>query len=211
MVAQPEEIPGLPRVLLIGDSLSMGYTEPTRKLLKGRANVHCIPESGESTRLGLVKIDGWLGAENWDVIHFNWGLHDVCYRNPSVEGSYDHDKANGALTSTPEQYAENLRRLVGILKTSGAILIWASTTPVPEGEAGRVKGNEVRYNAIAEKVMKEEGVAINDLHSYVLPRMGNFQVLPGNVHFTEEGSAWLARAVAASILEALNRGALPPQ
>lgn len=40
------DTPGLPRVLLIGDSISMGYTLPVRDLLKGRANVHRIPENG---------------------------------------------------------------------------------------------------------------------------------------------------------------------
>ena len=45
--------PGLPRVLLIGDSISIGYTVPTRKLLQGKANVHRIPENGGATTTGL--------------------------------------------------------------------------------------------------------------------------------------------------------------
>src|SRR5436190_23822776 len=66
--------PTLPRVLLIGDSISMGYTVPVQNLLKGKANVHRIPENGGPTTNGLAKLETWLGEHKWDVIHFNWGL-----------------------------------------------------------------------------------------------------------------------------------------
>ena len=68
---------GLPRVLLIGDSISIGYTVTVRTELAGKANVHRIPENGADTANGLKKIDDWLGDSHWDVIHFNWGLHDL--------------------------------------------------------------------------------------------------------------------------------------
>src|SRR5687768_404471 len=69
--------PGLPRVLLIGDSVSVCYTLATREELKGEANVHRIPENAGHTGKSLARIDGWLGNGKWDVIHFNWGLHDL--------------------------------------------------------------------------------------------------------------------------------------
>src|ERR1051325_9877533 len=69
--------PGLPRVLLIGDSISIGYTVTVQKALAGKANVHRIPENGADTVNGLKKIESWLGDSHWDVIHFNWGLHDL--------------------------------------------------------------------------------------------------------------------------------------
>jgi hypothetical protein len=69
-------VAGLPRVLLIGDSISMGYTLDVRELLKGKANVHRIPTNGGPTTNGLKNIKAWLGDSKWDVIHFNWGLHD---------------------------------------------------------------------------------------------------------------------------------------
>src|SRR5436190_22951525 len=70
------DTPSLPRVLLIGDSISMAYTIPTRRLLQGRANVHRIPMNGSSTEVGMANLDAWLSDGKWDVIHFNWGLHD---------------------------------------------------------------------------------------------------------------------------------------
>src|SRR5438270_839998 len=75
--APVQDDPKLPRVLLIGDSISIGYTLPTRTLFAGKANVHRIPENGGSTARGIEKIDAWLGTGKWDVIHFNWGLHDI--------------------------------------------------------------------------------------------------------------------------------------
>src|SRR5262245_45995913 len=74
--ASVTEQPGLPRVLLIGDSISIGYTVTVRRELAGKANVLRIPENGADTANGLKKIDAWLGESKWDVIHFNWGLHD---------------------------------------------------------------------------------------------------------------------------------------
>src|SRR6266480_369829 len=53
--------PKLPRVLLIGDSISMGYTVPVQELLKGKANVHRVPENGGPTTNGLAKLKAWLG------------------------------------------------------------------------------------------------------------------------------------------------------
>src|SRR5262249_4795155 len=75
--APVKDDPALPRVLLIGDSISIGYTVPARKLLQGKANVHRIPENGGPTSNGSAKLDKWLGDGKWDVIHFNWGLHDL--------------------------------------------------------------------------------------------------------------------------------------
>ena len=72
-----QDVAGLPRVLLIGDSISMGYTLPTRTLLAGKANLHRIPQNGGPTKNGIAQIDKWLGTGKWDVIHFNWGIHDL--------------------------------------------------------------------------------------------------------------------------------------
>ena len=79
-----KDVPGLPRVLLIGDSISLGYTMQVRQMLQGKANVHRPPANCGPTTLGVEKIDHWLGKEHWDVIHFNWGLHDLIRLMPAV-------------------------------------------------------------------------------------------------------------------------------
>jgi len=201
-LAPIKDVAGLPRVLLIGDSISIGYTLPTRKLLAGKVNVHRIPTNGGHTAKGLAGLDGWLGKGKWDVIHFNWGLHDLKHLK---DGKLD---LAGERLAAPQQYEKNLRELVRRLKKTKAKLIWCSTTPVPEGAGGRRKGDEVAYNRLAAKVMKEQKVAVDDLYAFALPRLKKIQ-RPRNVHFTPEGSQALAREVADHILVALGRKPLP--
>lgn len=101
--------PDLPRVLLIGDSISIGYTVPVRKKLEGEANVHRIPTNGGPTTRGLAQIDAWLGDGHWDVIHFNWGLHDLKYMD---EKGRLVDVTKGKQQVPLAEYEENLRKLV---------------------------------------------------------------------------------------------------
>src|SRR5215831_2929252 len=110
-----DDVAGLPRVLLIGDSISMGYTIPVRELLKGKANVHRVLTNGGPTINGMEHLVEWLGSGKWDVIHFNWGLHDL---------KVDKD---GARQVPIDTYEQNLRELVARLRQTGARLIWAST------------------------------------------------------------------------------------
>jgi len=179
--------------LLIGDSISIGYTVPTRKLLQGKANVHRIPENGGPTTNGLTKLDNWLGRSRWDVIHFNWGLHDLA-----------RDKGGNPRVPL-DGYEKNLRELVKRLKSTKARLIWASTTPVPNAKVKPRRKNDdvIAYNAAAAKIMEENGVLINDLYAFALPRLGKI-LLPANVHFTAEGSAALAEKVAVTIERTLS-------
>lgn len=188
-----KDVPGLPRVLLIGDSISIGYTAPVRKALKGIANVHRVPTNAGDTKKGLENIDQWLGDGKWDVIHFNWGMHDIKYLSP--------DKQN----VPPEEYKKNLETLVQRLQKTGATLIWASTTPVPEDDTSplkRIPKDIVAYNEIAASVMHDHGVLIDDLYSAVYPRESEVQ-LPKNVHYKPEGNRILSEQVADSISSAL--------
>lgn len=199
--AEVVDDPKLPRVLVIGDSISIGYTLPLRELLQGKANVHRIPTNGGPTTRGLEHIDSWLGDGKWDVIHFNWGLHDL----KQMADRKDPNLPDLDLRQVPpEEYEKNLRALVVRLKKTGAKLIWATTTPVPEGSAGRTPGDAAKYNEIAARIMAAEGVAIDDLYSFAKPQLETIQ-LPANVHFKPAGSQALAAKVAESINAALPR------
>jgi hypothetical protein len=187
--------PKLPRVLLIGDSISIGYTLPTRELLKGKANVHRPPTNCSSTGFGLTQLTSWLGDKNWDVIHFNFGLHDA--KLPP----------EGVRHAPPDVYEKNLRALVKQIKATGAQLIFATTTPVPKGgnlSPTRRFGSIDEYNAIARKVMTESGVAIDDLNAAIashVEKVGR----PTDVHFNDEGYALLAQKVAQEVSAQLRK------
>jgi len=201
-MVQVEDVPGLPRVLLIGDSISIGYTLPVRELLKGKANVHRpLTNCGPTTR-GLEQIDQWLGDGNWDVIHFNWGLHDLKYLGPQGQNLANPKAADSRQQVPIDEYEANLKKLVDRLEKTGARLIWRSTTPVPEGARGRVPGDAARYNAVAAKIMNERGIPIDDQYSFAMSRLKEIQ-LPANVHFRPQGSKELAQQAVAAIEKAL--------
>jgi acyl-CoA thioesterase-1 len=178
----------LPRVLLIGDSISIGYTPETIKLLEGKARVTHHPGNAETTRNGLKMLPGWLKEGPFDVIHFNWGLWDL---------------VDGGKAVPIDEYEKNLRELVRQLKETKAKLIWASTTPVPEVNARKRRDADVvAYNAVARKIMEENKIPIDDLYEFIKPKLAKLQNT-NDVHFSAEGSQDLAKAVAQSIQKVL--------
>lgn len=187
--------PDLPQVLLIGDSISVYYTVPTRRLLDGLANVHHIPVNGGNTRVGMANINQWLGSAKWDVIYFNWGLHDIII------------KSGGNMAVPLPEYEANRQTLIQRLKKTGALLIWATTTPVPDDiKVGSARENKdvILYNEAASSIMQKEGIRIDDLYKFIFPRLKELQE-PEDVHFSDAGSEALASEVAATIRQALKK------
>jgi hypothetical protein len=194
LVQVPED-PHLPRVLIMGDSISLGYTWEVRKLLAGKANVQHPNVNCWSTEFALEHVKQWLGEKHWDVIYFNFGLHDLKYLDD--KGQYvTPDK--GKQVSSIKEYQANLRRIVTTLQSTGAKLIFATTTPVPSAANGRVQGDEIRYNTAAIEVMREMGGEIDDLWGLVNPSLTTLQQ-PHNVHFIAEGYRALGVEVASRI------------
>lgn len=207
-----EPIGSLPKVFIYGDSISMAYTEYVRASLEDKACVFRIHENGSSSNEFIQKMEamrktmfqphlsqGW--DFEWDVIHFNVGLHDLKY---VVNGKLD--KQNGTQVSSLETYENNLRSIINYLKARHpkAKLIFATTTPVPEGERGRNAGDAKRYNKIALKVMKDhKDIIINDLYKFSVPVLEEYAVGPGNVHFKAEGSRLQGIEVARVISEVI--------
>lgn len=169
--------PALPRVLLIGDSVSRAYTQTVRKKLAEKANVHRAPANCGPTSTGLKKMDIWLGDGKWDIIHFNFGIHD---------------------RSTPiADYSDRLEQLVTRLKETGATVIWASTTPIPDSPKKKwTAASIVERNVAAAKIMKKHGIATDDLFTAITPRLAELQN-PDDCHFSSPGNAFLGETVAA--------------
>lgn len=178
-----------PKVLIIGDSISLGYTPYVKELLKDDAIVIHNKGNAQYTGVGLLKIDEWFGQEDWDVIHFNWGLWDMY-------GWRYKDTIR-----TPEVYAKNLETLVARLEKTGAKLIWATTTPVcPEPERNDLvtidSKTEKAYRKAALKVMKKHKIQVNDLYKTIKPKQNEYAIGGNDVHFTSEGYQFLAEQVA---------------
>jgi lysophospholipase L1-like esterase len=172
--------PKFPRVLLIGDSVSRGYTLAVRAALAGRANVHRAPENCGGTSRALTKLDIWLGEGNWDVIHFNFGIHD-----------------RGTPTG---DYAKRLEQIVARLRLTGATLIWASTTPIPDDPAQKqTAASIVERNQIAAEVMARHRIPVDDLFGAVSPKVDTLRLPAPNVHFKESGYDFLGQTAAAAI------------
>jgi lysophospholipase L1-like esterase len=195
----------LPKVLIIGDSISIGYTPFVAKALKDQAIVIHHKGNAQHTGTGLQLLEEWLGKTKWDLIHFNWGLWDLCYRHPDSKIEGKRDKINGTITTSLEQYEQNLEALVDRLKKTSAKLIWAHTSHVPEGEPGRFVGDDHKYNEIAARVMKKNGIEINDLHSLTKNFSTELFLGPGDVHYTETGYARIAGQVTEKISEKLKK------
>ncbi len=181
--AYVEDDPALPRILIIGDSISFDYMDTVSATLNGKANVHRIPDNGKTTKYGLENLQKWLAKEKWDIIHFNFGLWDLTQ-------------------TTPEDYQKNLEKIVQILKAAGgARLIWASTTPVPKEITVIPAGADIKYNAIAQQIMEKHNIPVNDLYSYVLPYIDEYKLYTGNIHFNMEGSAYLGKKVSTTLTD----------
>ncbi len=168
------------KILIIGDSISIGYTPFVAKALTGKATVIHNEGNAAHTGNGVAKLDQWLGDGKWDTIHFNFGLHDL----KIMEG--------GKHQIPLDEYEKNLKLIVKRLKQTKAKLIWASTTPVPPGKVSPLRdpADVPKYNAAAARIMKAEKIRTNDL--FHADHSGQ---LPANVHYTPAGYEALANQV----------------
>lgn len=200
--------PELPMVLILGDSISIGYTEPLRELLAGKANILRNPGNSQGTTHTLAQIDSWLAVQKWDVIHFNLGLHDLKRVTVAGTGENSNDP-NDPYQADLETYTRNLEKIAKKLKATGAKLVFATTTPFPQGvKPYRDPSDVERYNSAAVEVMGKNEIEVNDLCAFISPNLAKLQK-PKNVHFTPEGSMELAAEVERYISDALGKGEEP--
>jgi hypothetical protein len=185
--------PSLPNVLLIGDSILIGYGGEVAAQLRGKANVSTFT-TGKNIGLGdalYSELGSALAHGPFAVIHFNdMGLH-----------GYQKDRIPDA------RYEPLLRTYLDFLKThsNGAKLIWTTTTPLT------VKGQPteldpinnvtiVQRNGIAAQVVQELGLQTDDLYALMSPHL---DLARGDqFHWTKAGQI-LQGDQAAKIIEAV--------
>jgi len=193
--AAREAAPGrLPGVLLIGDSIAGGYLGGVQSRLKGVAHVE-RGNSGGTTQNGIESIERILGDRQWDVIHFNWGLHDMTWQRrmkPEERGI--------------EAYAARLEQLVTRLRETNAKLIWATTTPWPENNYAYYEQRfgeklvyppamEQQWRGAALAVIEKHQIPVNDLHALLKPDLETYQKTE-DVHFNRDGNRAMAEQIA---------------
>lgn len=193
--------PALPRVLLVGDSIRLGYGPAVAKQLAGRAEVVSPKVNFADTATTLKLLDAALaeatappatGPPPTLIVHFNCGLHDL---------------KRGAKTPTlripPGDYMTNLRLIVARLKKATPHVVFATTTPIlDDRHAARNSGfdrydRDVRaYNLRAVAVMADLGVTVNDLNAVVHDGGPADLLGKDGTHYTPAGYDRLGDAVA---------------
>lgn len=200
-----DDDPKLPRVLSIGDSISMNYESAARENLKGIANYHRITDNSWSTARCISFTSYWMGdytkpGRGWDVILFNSGLHDMKQK-----------ELGGAYAMPLEDYKKNLRIWIEQMKPTGATLIYVTTTPVQNDSGSarysfRSKGAEDDFNKAAREVLKDyPGILICDLAGHIdnSPDFDNWRK-GRDVHFWKAAEqAPVGKSVAESVKKAL--------
>ena len=189
-------------VLIVGDSISIGYTPFVVKALQPQVNVEHNEGNGGSTVRGLQKIEQWIGGKQWDVILFNFGLHDLVY----ADSARKYDVINGKVSVPIEQYKKNLSQIVAKLRETTATLIFINTTMVPENSVGRKVEDPTKYNEAAAEIMKQNGIKVIDLYTLsqtVHPANFPSRSNPSNVHYSENGYEQLAAPIIEAIRKAL--------
>jgi lysophospholipase L1-like esterase len=188
----------LPRVVLVGDSIRLGYAPLVAKRLEGKAIVISPTPNGEDSGNVLRNLEEWVITEKPDVVHLNAGLHDLKLKDKSYQVPL-------------VEYEKNLKTILERIQTgTKAKVVFATTTPILDNrhaqrKAGfdRFEADVQRYNATAVSIMTQAGVPINDLHT-IVEAGGKDALLGGDgTHYTQHGYDLLAAAVTDSILSSL--------
>lgn len=200
----PNVDPALPNVLIVGDSISIGYTVATREALAGVANVYRpLTNCGPTTR-GLASLENWIGDTRWDVIHFNFGLHDLKYMGPQGQNLADPKANDSQVQVSINDYEANIETIARRLKATGAKVIWRETSPIPEGARGRLVEQSQQYNAAAKRAIdRVGGIEVDPFYEFAIQHAEHQR--KADVHYTPEGSRLLGEHVAEVIRKSLER------
>jgi lysophospholipase L1-like esterase len=178
----------LPRVLLIGDSITQGYYPKVAEQLKDKASVARITTSksvGDPALLAEVALV--LQQYPFDVIHFNNGLHGWGY--------------------SEEDYAQHFPALVDTIKKHApkAKLIWATITPM------RTRDKVAEVSPQTERVRRRNQIALDYVTKAKIPVDDLFGLVENHpeyysrdgVHFNQQGITVEAAQVTKQVLEQL--------
>jgi lysophospholipase L1-like esterase len=179
----------LPRVLLIGDSITRDYYPGVEKHLEGKAYVARLATSRfASDPVLLQEIALVLDNTKFDIIHFNNGMH-----------GWQHSE---------KEYRQAFPKILQTIRTHApqAKLLWATTTPLkvspPKSPTEASDERIAERNAIGLECIQGQTIVVDDLNALV---RGHPEYHRDNVHFNDEGIRLEAAQVAAKIEPLLPR------
>ncbi len=179
-------------ILLIGDSIRMGYCKTVREQLSDVANVFYPEENCRNTQNVITRLNAWsqeFPADEIRIVQFNCGHWDVAHWNADEE----------PLTS-PEEYRRNIQMIIRLLRKffPKAKLVFATTTAMnPSGSVGvnpRNNDEIERYNRIAVEIAKTSEITVNDL--YAITKTYTVEMFRDYCHLTVTAFEELGTAVA---------------
>jgi len=178
--------PGLPNVLLVGDSITRNYYSEVKRLLEKVANVYLF---AASTSLGDPRLNRQLTefasmeGKQFVVVHFNNGMHGWNYSEAEYKAAFP-------------SYMATLHSIA-----PKAAFIWATTTPVKkEDSPGPTNARIKARNEIVQSSIASLRVPIDDQYELMTHHADLYQ---DNVHFSEAGAAIQGQQVAALIKKQL--------
>lgn len=188
-----------PQILLIGDSIRMGYCETVRADLADKAEVLFPADNCRCTHYVLESLVGWMSLtrpEDVIAVHFNCGHWDAARFGGDPDA-----------LSTLEEYGRNLRRILRRLPRHfpNAKVFFATTTPMnpngnPDGNP-RTTDELREYNRVALAVMAEEGIPVDDL--FAMTENWGEDAFRDTCHFTDAANAELGHIVSGYLTEKL--------
>lgn len=151
------------KIILFGDSIRLGYARFVSTSLEGIAEVYSSQDTCAFSQYMLRWVNEWKRKEEYpddmDLVHWNVGLWDVL--RIMDDGTF----------TTPEYYAETLRRLqkrLQILFPTAKQVFALSTSVIEERYEPpyqRLNADIEQFNQIAKETLIPLGVEINDLYS----------------------------------------------
>lgn len=192
------------RVLLLGDSIRMGYDKKVRALLQQECEV--IFAEDDNGRFAAYTL--WQANQlfkqygRFDIVHWNNGYWDMNIEPPMTEPMHP-----------AEEYVHFLKRIIRLLCRNGAKIIFATSLPVcgsgnardDSGTTGFLQYDNrwvIQYNDAACRLMQEEGIEINDLYALCMKKPGYYKAAD-RLHLTEAGYWEVAKQTADCIRRCL--------
>jgi len=192
------------KVLLLGDSIRMGYDHYVKDLLKDKCTVYYDEnDNGRFAAYTLWQVNQFFKTYGkFDVVHWNNGYWDMNVEAPMTDAMHPID-----------EYIHFLKRIIAEIHRNGAEIIFATTTPILKsgsaldntGTGMEISYNNdwvVQYNEAAKKLMAEQNIVVNDLYAQML-KGENYYKCEDMLHLTEEGYKICAEQAAKRIEEKL--------